>query len=453
MRTDNYMNLCLEQAANSPLRYRHGAIVVRGGKVIGKGHNDYRSGFDGGALKTGRLPLRSADAATMVELKKHRLKQKPDTRNIATSTFMPFEQINGGGRLVNTPLSMHAEMMAIHSALSASSALASNAVSSEKPCFKLSGDSKQKARLRRDAVKSYVETAFNNGDLNKLHLNRALLNYSTPSREGGEDVALSAEKSTVFHHQKKDKKHHNLGNNHNNSHHEYHKQSAPKYTLKHSKGLDDQPSNLNGSASCEHNTKTYAKASRYEGQHKKEKTKAAPYSQPLLMPKGQTGQPSRAVKDRTRHARLNGADVYVVRLGRKGLVTVNDHVVCSTHPTEVEDVSPLTPSTGSLHEELVDPKVKSPKPPASTIPAVNALPPLLTSRPCYRCVSYMASVGIRRVFWTTEKGEWESAKIRDLIDTLDNIWQDPQLDAATSINSLFVTKHEVLMLRRTMESS
>jgi deoxycytidylate deaminase len=39
MKTDNYITLCLEQAANSPLRYRHSAIIVRGGKVIGQGYN------------------------------------------------------------------------------------------------------------------------------------------------------------------------------------------------------------------------------------------------------------------------------------------------------------------------------------------------------------------------------------------------------------------------------
>lgn len=44
MKTDNYLTLCLEQAAKSPLHYRHGCIVVRGGKVIGQGYNDYRPG-------------------------------------------------------------------------------------------------------------------------------------------------------------------------------------------------------------------------------------------------------------------------------------------------------------------------------------------------------------------------------------------------------------------------
>jgi len=162
MRTDNYLNLCLDQAAKSPLRYRHGAIIVRGGKVIGQGYNDYRTGFDGGALKTGLLPLRSLDGPAIAELKKKKLKSKKelivDDAVGPPKTFTPFEMTTGGGKLANTPLSMHSEMMAIQSALSAASCSVSSAVSSQKPCFKLSGDSKRKARLRREAVKLYVET-------------------------------------------------------------------------------------------------------------------------------------------------------------------------------------------------------------------------------------------------------------------------------------------------------
>ena len=160
MKTDNYLTLCLEQAANSPLRYRHGCIVVRGGKVIGQGYNDVRAGFDGGVLKTGRLPVRSLDGAALAELKKkHKLKRKSkDSKEVDMKTFTPFENMGGGAKSVNTPLSMHSEMMAIYSAVSASSTVASSAVSYQKSCFKLSSDSKRKARLRRDAVKAYVET-------------------------------------------------------------------------------------------------------------------------------------------------------------------------------------------------------------------------------------------------------------------------------------------------------
>lgn len=160
MKSDNYLNLCLAQAAKSPLRYRHGCIVVRGGKLIGQGYNDHRSGYDGGALKSGRLLLR-ASPGTGAHLNSKQKFEKGEAQ-----TFTPFEtmvggggtMVGGGGRLANTPLSMHSEMMAIHSALSASSTVACSAVSSHKPCFKLSGSSKRKARLQREVVKTYVET-------------------------------------------------------------------------------------------------------------------------------------------------------------------------------------------------------------------------------------------------------------------------------------------------------
>lgn len=160
MKSDNYLNLCLEQASKSPLRYRHGCIIVRGGKVIGQGYNDYLSGFNDGTLKTGRLPARCADGPVITELKnkpkpKRKPSQEPGLRE-STKTFTSFESM-GGGRHANTSPSMHSEMMAIHFALSASSTLASSAISSQKRCFKLSGDSKRKARLQREAIKSYVE--------------------------------------------------------------------------------------------------------------------------------------------------------------------------------------------------------------------------------------------------------------------------------------------------------
>jgi deoxycytidylate deaminase len=78
MKTNNYLNLCIEQAAKSPFRYCHGAIIVRGGKVIGQGYNDYRPGFDGGPLKTGQLSICSLDDPAISELKKkHKLKREP----------------------------------------------------------------------------------------------------------------------------------------------------------------------------------------------------------------------------------------------------------------------------------------------------------------------------------------------------------------------------------------
>lgn len=162
MKTDNYLTLCLEQAAKSPLHYRHGCIVVRGGKVIGQGYNDYRPGFDGGSLKHGRVAKGALDGPAMADLKeklkkqKEKPKQKPQQQE-PTKTFTPYEG-TGGGPYSNVPLSMHSEMMAVHSALAASSTLSSTAFSCEKPSFKLPRSDKRKTRLRAEALKRYVNT-------------------------------------------------------------------------------------------------------------------------------------------------------------------------------------------------------------------------------------------------------------------------------------------------------
>ena len=75
----------------------------------------------------------------------------------SSQCFVPFEG-TGGGHQVNSPLSMHSEMMAIHSALSSSSTMSHTTASYEKPSFKLPGSSKRKARLRRELLTAYVNT-------------------------------------------------------------------------------------------------------------------------------------------------------------------------------------------------------------------------------------------------------------------------------------------------------
>lgn len=179
-RTDSYLSLCLEQASKSPLHYRHGSIIVHGGKVIGQGYNHYRPGFNGGALKTGQLASSSAMNGAAIAALKQKQRQKQKSRRdlkelyveprgrqaVSSSTFTPFEnppliRSGEGGHLANTPLSMHPEMMAIHSALSLSGALASpgsarSARWLEKPCFKLPGRGKRQLRLQ--GLKVYVDT-------------------------------------------------------------------------------------------------------------------------------------------------------------------------------------------------------------------------------------------------------------------------------------------------------
>lgn len=168
MKSDLYLNLCIEQAHLSPLHYRHGCVVVKGGKVIGQGFNDYRPGYDGGSvLKTGVLPKAAAtidgkDIAGYKPDKNNCSKNSdPPTTNLKTK-FKLVETITGncggGGHHANARLSMHSEMMAINSALTSSSTLAASTVSHFKPCFKLPVDSKRKRELRRQNLAAYVRT-------------------------------------------------------------------------------------------------------------------------------------------------------------------------------------------------------------------------------------------------------------------------------------------------------
>lgn len=162
-----------------------------------------------------------------------------------------------------------------------------------------------------------------------------------------------------------------------------------------------------------------------------------------------------------KHPRLVGADVYVARLANDGPAPESrkkcrahtqpsDGAVETAGPDTCTTGSAVSAPTGSLHDELITKTSKSK--PSIPVSEDTRRPPFpAESRPCYRCVAYMHSVGIKRVFWTTNDGNWEGAKVRDLIDQLDSTMQS---DADTTLGQptmgLFVTKHEVLMLRRLM---
>lgn len=61
----------------------------------------------------------------------------------------------------------------------------------------------------------------------------------------------------------------------------------------------------------------------------------------------------------------------------------------------------------------------------------------------------MHAVGIKRVFWTNVDGKWEGAKVRDLVEALAVGDGEPGHDDG-GVKGVFVTKHEVLMLKRIM---
>jgi hypothetical protein len=122
--------------------------------------------------------------------------------------------------------------------------------------------------------------------------------------------------------------------------------------------------------------------------------------------------------------------------------------------TETETLPAADNPTGSLHDELT---CKTPRQvPVREPPAASTLPDghqIADSRPCYRCISYMHAVGIKRVFWTGEDGAWQGAKVQEFIDMFEATGcGESGEDEGGSLAGMFITKHEVLKLKMLFDS-
>ncbi|KAF2453337.1 hypothetical protein BDY21DRAFT_424530 [Lineolata rhizophorae] len=458
---DNYLTLCLEQASKSPLHYRHGCIIVRGGKVIGQGYNDYRPGFDGGALKTGRIGTGSGGSANPPDAEQdpvadHKRKKKLNPKNSSngrSGAFTPFEVMlggggGGGGPNANTPLSMHSEMMAVHSALAGSACLAaaSSAPRLRKPCFKLPGGSKRKARLWRAVLAGYVERvgAGRGGRERAAEAQGQGWRFEAAAfgpvqgqtgDEGEEwslSISISAPTSVSV---------------------------RPFFGCGCSITSSTPPSSAKKDAGSKPNYRPCYNESMHSYKDNPPNQSSTASSQPMLLPKGRTGQNNNSISARTKDPRLNGADLYVARLGLDKAISARTK---TSHPSPPIRAAPSdadqpaselgSHGSGSLHDELKCPHPRSIRRPPK-IPETYDRRIIRSSRPCYRCVSYMQSVGIKRVFWTNDSGEWEGGKVRDLVDALEagsGRDADGTMLGGSAGNGVFVTKHEVLILRRRM---
>ncbi|KAL8707451.1 MAG: hypothetical protein Q9220_007539 [cf. Caloplaca sp. 1 TL-2023] len=457
-RNDMYLSLCLEQALLSPLHYRHGCIVVRGGKVIGKGYNDYRPGFDGGYFTTGQL--RSAAASTSPNISHLKLKKKKNTSDptkISMSVKKPaatyialqghgHDLSSGGGALASTPFSMHSEMMAIYSALSLSSAIANrgsarsaHACGTSKPTPMPSAmppRENSSSGLRRPALASLM---FKGLVLKPLHLN-AVQHYGEnlyPAKE--EEVKEEQQQQHV-----EDLAVRQLANKGNEKHHKY-AYSVPHYSQDHHQ---------------RHHKREQRTQQQQRAQHRQGTT---------VVPQKRIHSKSHQLVERIKDPRLNGADLYVARLGRgegkPGRLTCHHNSDSTANKNEPNGSNCQTPtpsscpsarpSTGSLHDEL-----RFPSPTAAAVDKPKSKPPpadrdqerltATSSRPCYRCISYMHLAGIKRVFWTNSHGEWEGGKVRDLADALEG----PMLSSSGGSDGMnavappvYVTKSEVLLMK------
>lgn len=199
----------------------------------------------------------------------------------------------------------------------------------------------------------------------------------------------------------------------------------------------------------------------------------------VLLPKARTAEKASHLADRKQHPRLRGADLYVTRLGWSGTSTrkpkkratrppatstlVNtaqdaersllgdDQLSASTSSLSSLSTTSSHSATGSLHDELIN---REPSPAPTKVREDGCgfdHSNVHASRPCYRCIAFMHSVGIRRVFWTNDAGQWEGGKVSALVESMEGGMEDVEGGTGGPTgNGLFVTKHEVLMLRRMM---
>ncbi|KAI0842429.1 hypothetical protein F5Y06DRAFT_305983 [Hypoxylon sp. FL0890] len=463
MKTDYYLNLCLEQAELSPLHHRHGCVVVKGGKVIGKGFNDYRPGYDGGGtLKTGRLPTKSFVA--------HKQKQHAtmkEEKHGPKDGFKPFENIVGllaaGHHHANNSLTMHSEMMAINSALESSSTSAAMTLSRFKPSSSPSRDSKRKRQLRRNVVGEYarrvcydtfglqVQQGAGQAQIAEWRFEPCTYQWNaTTSRIAPQTSYEKTYSATEKLQQRKQRGKQRAHNNDNKGH------KGPKIAPSGQQSIAE----LNGRSGYGSSAGFLLQDGiGYDGPHRIPKVDHIKAKEWPNNNVPETVLFSNNQRDRMKHPKLRGADVYVARLGstqslgrhKEGAKKARRE---AKQYADMRDgcLPTVRAPTGSLHDELL---CKEPKPALreahtheslkSSIDHAN----ILDSRPCYRCVLYMHSAGIRRVHWTSKGGQWESAKVRDLFDQVSgtNIC-DGQNVNSSSLGGVFVTKHEVLMLRR-----
>jgi hypothetical protein len=323
---------------------------------------------------------------------------------------------------------------------------------------------------------------FKSRVLNPVHLNQVNKDNNALSNDKEQDSGFQVVEDSMFYHTEKSMEKHRMKKKNENDYqygyqydrHYHH--GAQQQGYRHKRGsepqssgsdvktitaLDSLPSSSDDDSISSRNIKS--KVSCRLSCHRiianpiqlrKKPPPVPPKPQQILITKNKTLNTKPDIAARTKDLRLKGSDLYVARLG-------NCHVTppLKSRPPRVPEPSPeCTPSQRSeptsLYDEL-SPLSRSVSPPSTFFNPIppTAQPEIRASRPCYRCMAAMHSVGIKRVFWTNQDGEWEGAKVRDLVEALETgIEGDDGEGVGTGQENkgVFVTKHEVLMLKRIM---
>lgn len=280
-----------------------------------------------------------------------------------------------------------------------------------------------------------------------MHLNQIVKeDNKSHDKEEEQYMALRMEKSVEKHRMKKKQYEAQYWDQCNKSY--PHGSSSNHYQHKHGSALRNKTNVNNIRSPCiEASSTGSSKEDNLVSQKVKPQSPPVhPTSQKLLVTKNKTTSSRPDIAARTKDLRLKGSDIYVARLGTCPIDTANPikyaPEIPSPRPTSLES------GPSSLYDEL-SPLSRMPHPSMITLDLPTKKPEIRASRPCYRCVTAMHAVGIKRAFWTNADGEWEGAKVRDLVEALEIGGRVPGYDDGGD-KGIFVTKHEVLLLKRVM---
>ncbi|WFC98187.1 hypothetical protein MYAM1_000911 [Malassezia yamatoensis] len=404
-RGDKMRNAATQEALRSPMRYRHGAVVTKGGKILAQGHNHIRTGFSGplSAHETILLPGRAASASTCCS-------DAPESSSGSAR-----------GSFSSSYFSMHAEMHAIYSTLRGARPYVarSNVQLSALPEDDQVNDMTQQAAdlaidSRRSAspnsVRSRLSDASNVHRANvgniKTKCDRALVEGAKREQQR---IAFTAQNEWCLKPRYKkriEEKPPPRPRFTSCRAWEFQQRRAERIARRKQEKRERKARGLraaSSSGSCSSDSsESFAACSSEssldqcsscipaEDDHETDtevNSLAASIASATLAYR--KVRPSSRPREDAIDSRLRGADLYVVRL--------------------LQDVESKAKAKEHRRRHLRSGTTAVPN--ASS----NVAPRYADSRPCWRCLEWMLWAGIKRVYWTNADGDWNGGKVASLL--------------------------------------
>ncbi|CAD6925954.1 unnamed protein product [Tilletia controversa] len=407
-RSDKMLNAASTEAYRSQMRFRHGAVITKGGKLLATGHNHVRTRFSGPLASNDAIVLPFEGAAEVAFQS-----QSYPNNNSASSAPSSAASSSDTGHPSGSSGSHTASGSSSSSATSTASAQ-SHSTASTSTSSQSSADTSTSTSTSSSSFSASSNSNSNSGNSGgggghsvgqhsfsmhaEMHAITLALRGARPQRHKSHlsidphAAALALASSSSF----------SSSSN-----------TAPSSSSK--------PKSLRGGLNPAAESDVGKKKKKTGKGGKKEGGARKVVVTHTQSPPSYTNNSSSAAAATAAMAppsdsgfgapspRVRGADMYVVRLlqdaeskararaKRRALTTGS-----STGNPQQQQQHHRTPAGWPQHEAL-------------EYGSGGREPKYADSRPCWRCLKWMEWAGIKRVFWTDENGVWEGAKVVQLL--------------------------------------